>query len=109
MRFTLVVLGLLLATLVPGVALAQEQDRSFPDTGYTVTSDAIWTYFNDHGGQATFGLPISRSVTLFGSEVQLFENAAMQVQPDGSVRPLQVTSAGLLPYVRASSSMITTT
>jgi len=100
MRFTLVVLGLVLVMLVPGVALAQEQDRSFPDTGYTITSDAIWTYFNDHGGQATFGLPISRSATLFGTEVQLFENAALQVEPDGFVQPLQVTGAGLLPYAR---------
>jgi len=100
MRYTLVVLGLVLAMLVPGVALAQEQDRSFPDTGYSITSDAIWTYFNDHGGQATFGSPISRSVTLFGTDVQLFENAALAEQADGSVQPLQVTGAGLLPYAQ---------
>jgi len=100
MRFIFVALGLLAATLLPGIAMAQEQDRSFPETGYTITDDAIWGFWNDHGGLATFGAPISRETTLFGTEIQLFENAALQVQPDGSVQPMQLTSAGLLPYAR---------
>jgi hypothetical protein len=99
MRFLFAALGVLLATLAPAsLAFAQEQDRSFPETGYTVTDDAIWTYFTDHGGVATFGAPISRETTLSGSQVQLFEYAALIVQPDGSVQPMQL--ADTLPYQR---------
>jgi len=101
MRFLFAALSVLLATLAPAsfaFAQAQEQDRSFPETGYTVADDAIWTYFTDHGGVATFGAPISRETSLFGSEVQLFEYAALIVQPDGSVQPMQL--ADTLPYQR---------
>jgi hypothetical protein len=93
-------LGLLvLAALLPGVSLAQEQDqRSFPDTGYTITDDAIWAYFTQSGGADTFGPPISRELTLLDSQAQVFQNAVLQVQPDGSVQALQLTGQGLLPY-----------
>jgi hypothetical protein len=33
-----------------------------------------------------------------GTPVQLFQNAALQVQSDGSVQPMQLTDPGLLPY-----------
>lgn len=104
MRFTLVAVGLLVGLLMPGSALAQEQPaanpRAFPDTGYTIADDAIWTYFNDHGGSAVFGLPISRELTLLDAQVQLFENAALAVQPDGTVAAVPLASTGLLPYQR---------
>jgi hypothetical protein len=89
-------LALLLATA--GTALAQEDPRTFPDTGYTIADDAIWTFFSQYGGTSTFGEPISREFVLMGTPVQLFQNAALQVQPDGSVQPMQLTDAGLLPY-----------
>jgi hypothetical protein len=91
--------GLVLAALLPRVALAQEQDpRSFADTGYTITDDAIWTYFTQSGGADTFGPPISRELTLLDSQIQVFQNAVLQVQPDGSVQPLQLTGQGLVPF-----------
>lgn len=91
--------GLLLATAVaPGLAFAQDDPRVFPDTGYTVADDAIWTFFSQHGGTATFGEPISREFTLLGAPVQLFQDAALQVQTDGSVQVMQLTAPGLLPY-----------
>jgi hypothetical protein len=89
-------LALLLATT--GTALAQSDPRSFPDTGYTITDDAIWSFFSQYGGASTFGEPISREFLLLGSPVQLFQNAALQVQSDGSVQPMQLTDPGLLPY-----------
>src|SRR5690242_19602587 len=68
------------------------------DAGFLVTDEAIWTYFDQHGAADTFGLPISREFLLRGAPVQLFERAALQVQPDGSVQPLSLASEGLLPY-----------
>jgi hypothetical protein len=89
---------LLVASLTPGLALAQADPRVSSDTGYTIADDAIWAFFGQHGGSTTFGEPISREFTLMGSSVQLFQDAALQVQPDGSVQAMQLTDPGLLPY-----------
>src|SRR5437899_2653716 len=97
MKFVLS-LALLLATT--GTAFAQEDPRAFPDTGYRITNDAIWSFFTQYGGTSTFGEPISREFLLMGTQVQLFQNAALEVQSDGSiqVQPMQLTDPGLLPY-----------
>jgi hypothetical protein len=89
---------LLVATLTPGFAFAQADPRVYADTGYTIADDAIWGFFSQHGGSATFGEPISREFTLMGAPVQLFQDAALAVQPDGSVQVMQLTDPGLLPY-----------
>src|SRR5262245_17710124 len=95
---TILVLALLLgAVLLPGHALAQDA-RNFPDTGYTIEDDAIWAFFQAHGGADTFGAPISREMAMQGLQLQIFQNAALQIQTDGSVQPAQLTSAGWLPY-----------
>src|SRR6266581_831196 len=84
--------SLSLAAVSPGLALAQDDPgRSFGDTGYSVTDDSIWSFFSQFGGASTFGAPISREFTLFGKSTQLFQNAALQVQPDGSVQAMQLT------------------
>jgi hypothetical protein len=80
-----------------GTAMAQEDPRTFADTGYTVSDDAIWTFFDQYGGAATFGQPISREFLLFGKPTQIFQNAALQVQADGSeVQAMQLTDPTLL-------------
>src|SRR5947207_2122752 len=59
---------LVLAVLSPALTLAQQQDpRVFPETGYTIADDAVWSYFTSHGGTQTFGAPISRELTLLDS------------------------------------------
>jgi hypothetical protein len=95
MKFFLT-LALLLSTT--GTALAQADPRVFPDTGFSIADDAIWTFFSEHGGTSTFGEPISREFTLLGQPVQIFQSAALQVQPDGSVQALQLTDLGLVSY-----------
>jgi hypothetical protein len=89
---------LLATTLMSGTALAQTDPRAFPNTGYTIADDAIWSFFDQYGGAVTFGAPISREFLLMGAPVQLFQNAALQVQPDGSVRMMPMTDSPLLPY-----------
>jgi hypothetical protein len=90
---------LLAASLTPGLALAQTDPR-VSDTGYTIADDAIWSFYSQYGGSATFGEPISREFTLMGSPVQVFQDAALQVQPDGAVQVMQLTDPGLLPYTQ---------
>jgi hypothetical protein len=91
---------LVLGGLSPGLAAAQDDPRTFADSGYTISDDAIWSFFDAHGGTATFGEPISREFNFQGTATQLFANAALQVEPDGSVQVLQITDPGLLPYTQ---------
>ncbi len=93
--------ALVLAIVAPGVASAQELPRTSDATGYAVDDDAVWSFYSSHGGSATFGEPISNEFLLFGKPTQLFADAALQVQPDGAVVPLQLTDASLL-----SSTMV---
>jgi hypothetical protein len=99
-------LGLFFLTLGP--AMAQEDPRSFADTGYTVSDDVIWTFFTQYGGATTFGEPISREFMLFGHPVQLFQNAALVVQSDGSVQPMQLTDPGLVPTTQLDGLTVPT-
>src|SRR5690348_16490483 len=92
----LAVLGL--AVLAPGTSWAQDDGRMFPETGYAVNDDAIWGFFQAHGGTTTFGEPISREMSLQGLQVQIFQNAALAVSEDGSVQAVQLTTDGWLPY-----------
>src|SRR4051812_23648472 len=96
---TISAFGLVLALLLPASAFAQTADdaRTF-DNGFTVQDDAVWGFYSQHGGQAAFGAPISREFTLGDTSTQLFEQAALQVQADGSVTVMPL--ATLLPYTR---------
>ena len=90
--------ALVVALLAPaGLAMAQDDDsrRAF-DTGYSISDDAVWSFYSAHGGSATFGEPISREFTLFGKPTQLFQDAALQVLDDGSVAAMQLTDPSLL-------------
>src|SRR6266545_5175713 len=96
-----VALGIWIGALNPAVALAQSNPaRAFPETGYTIADDAIWAHFEQFGGAATFGAPVSREFHLLGAPVQLFENAALAVQPDGSVALLPLAERPLLGVSR---------
>ncbi len=60
--------------LAPPLVLAQDDNRSFPDTGFTISDDAVWNFFNQYGGVHTFGEPVSREFTLLGHK-QLRHNS----------------------------------
>jgi hypothetical protein len=88
---------LLVALALPGAALAQTDERTVTESGYSVADDAVWNFFSQYGGAGTFGEPISREFMLFGKPTQVFQNAALQVQTDGSVQAMQLTDPALLP------------
>ncbi|MCL6648295.1 MAG: hypothetical protein K6U89_08185 [Chloroflexi bacterium] len=72
--------------------------RFFPETGFRVTSDRFWEYYQRRGGSRTFGLPVSREFTLLGTRVQVFQRQVLQLRPDGSVGLLNLLDPGLMPY-----------
>jgi hypothetical protein len=84
--------------------------RFFPAMGFTVTDDDVWNYFVRRGGQRTFGLPLSRTFTLEGTRVQLFERGLLQVveAPDGrrSVTAVNLLEAPFLPFERLGDELL---
>ncbi|MBI4491291.1 MAG: hypothetical protein HY690_00660 [Chloroflexi bacterium] len=96
-------LALAVSVLPPaGVALADE--RLFPQTGFRVDDDHVWSYMQSRGGIANFGYPVSRVFTLNGLKTQLFQRQALQVFPDGSVQPMNLLDPGLMPYTQINGS-----
>lgn len=92
--------GVVLTILTPGALAQEDPPRAFTETGFSITDDAVRTFFNQHGGAGTFGVPISREFVLMGAPVQLFRNAALQVQSDGSAQVMQSTGPDLVPYLQ---------
>ena len=72
--------------------------RFFPETGFSVADDNIWTYYHRRGGQRTFGAPISRLMLLNGAWVQQFERGMLQVFEDGRVVSVNLLEDPYLTY-----------
>lgn len=90
--------------LLPTTVSSQSNPRFFADTGFSVTNDAFWNYFQRRGGVRTFGYPTSREFTLEGFRVQFFQRQVMQQGSDGQVRLLNLLDSGVLPYTRMNGS-----
>ncbi|MCS6801361.1 MAG: putative glycoside hydrolase [Chloroflexota bacterium] len=93
-------------TLPTGTPAAAADPRYFPATGFRISSDAFWNYFQRRGGLRTFGYPVSREFTLLGSTVQIFQRQVMQRRPDGSVGLLNLLDPGLMPYTRINNASL---
>ncbi|MBI4319867.1 MAG: hypothetical protein HY675_15365 [Chloroflexi bacterium] len=76
---------------------AEEDPRYFRETGFRISDDRFWDYFNKRGGTRTFGLPVSRKFNLLGFEVQFFQRRIMQLQGNNVVL-LNLLDEGLMPY-----------
>src|SRR5687768_6746934 len=85
-------------------AVAQQDARLFPETGYRVADDAFWNYFRRRGGVRTFGYPVSNPFTLMGFRIQIFQREIIQLQADGTVSLMNVLDDGLLPYTAINGS-----
>jgi len=79
--------------------------RYFTQTGYRVSEDAFWNYFQFRGGARSFGYPVSNAFYLMGTKVQVFQRQIMQLRPDGGVQTMNILDDGLLPYTRMNGSI----
>jgi polysaccharide biosynthesis protein PslG len=95
---------LVLAVSAADDTAAQDDPRLFSQTGFRIDDDAFWNFFQQRGGVRTFGLPVSRSFTLDGFTVQMFQRLVMQRQPDGSVSTLNLLDPDVLPVIRVNGS-----
>lgn len=74
-------LGLVLIVL-PATVLAQnDQVRYFEETGHNVSGEFL-RYYDQYGGQALFGYPITRRFTADGRDVQYFQRVRFELYPD---------------------------
>ena len=78
--------------------------RYFPETGYRISTNAFWNYFQARGGINTFGYPVSRTFRFLGFPTQIFQRQVLQLQPDGSVHLLNLLGNHLLPYTQFNGS-----
>lgn len=106
-RAGVALIAVLVAALNVLPAAAQEEPTSprfFRETGYAVSNDAFWNYFERRGGLRTFGYPTSRELTLDGFRVQFFQRQVMQLRGDGSVALLNLLDTEVLPYTKVNGS-----
>jgi hypothetical protein len=99
-----VLLGTSLFVADPRAGAQAGDPRFFTQTGYRVDLDAFWSFFQARGGVRTFGYPVSRAFKLDGFPVQIFQRIVVQLQPDGTVAPLNLLDTGLLAYTRVNGS-----
>jgi hypothetical protein len=107
-RFAAILLllaGLGVAGPAHGQTTGQPGDpRFFTQTGYRIDNDAFWSFFQQRGNVRTFGYPVSRTFTLDGFQVQIFQREVMQLQPDGGVQTLNLLDPGLMPFTQINGS-----
>lgn len=102
-------LMLLAAPGLAGQAHAQTTGQSndprfFAQSGYRIDTEAFWNFFQERGNVRTFGYPVSRTFTLDGFQVQIFQRNVMQLQHDGGVQTLNLLDPGLMPYTQINGS-----
>ncbi|MBI4320115.1 MAG: hypothetical protein HY675_16615 [Chloroflexi bacterium] len=83
---------------VPPPPVEPQDERYFSPTGYRISDDKIWDYYNKRGRGRTFGLPISRKFRLLGKDVQFFQRRVIQIDSAGNVGQLNLLDPDVMPY-----------
>jgi hypothetical protein len=92
------------AAIAPPERTTQAQAGCFSETGFCITNPAFQQYFNERGQVRIFGYPVSRSFTLEGFEVQIFQRVVLQLQ-GGQVQRLNLLDPNVMPMTRANASV----
>src|SRR5918997_5563025 len=85
----------LTAAVVPPERATEAQANCFNETGFCITNSAFNDYFNNRGQVRIFGYPVSRSFTLEGFEVQIFQRVVLQMN-QGNVARLNVLDPNVM-------------
>lgn len=78
--------------------------RLYTQTGFRIDHEALWSYYRHRGGVRTFGYPVSRTFTLLGTNVQIYQRGVLQVQPNGGVTIMNLLDSGMMPYTQINFS-----
>jgi hypothetical protein len=104
----LLFLSFALLLLLAGRAPVQAQGsdwsaRYFIQTRYAVDDDSIWEYFRARGGVNTFGYPVSRTFTLRGYQMQVFQRHVL-LTFGPYARPVNLLDPDYVPLTRLNGS-----
>jgi beta propeller repeat protein len=83
---------------------APRDERYFSNTGFRISNDKFWEYYNLRGRQNSFGYPVSREFTFMGFTVQFFQGHILQLRPDGSVGSMNLLQEDIMPATRVNGS-----
>ncbi len=92
--------------VAPPPVYAQQDPRFFAETGFRISDDRFWEYYQRRGGLRSFGYPVSRKFLLLGTEVQLFQRRMMQIRPDGGVGLVNMLDTDILPYTTINGAIL---
>src|SRR5207253_3611149 len=88
----------------PPTVQTQSDPRAFAQTGFSITRDSFWDYFNHRGGVTTFGYPVSRDFQFEGCTSQFFQRLILQQCGTQGVGTANLLDEGLLPYTKMNGS-----
>jgi hypothetical protein len=91
----------------PPPAVAHDE-RYFAETGYRIDDDGILAYFNARGRVAVFGFPVSRTFTLLGCRVQIFQRQVAQNCAGRDVGLMNFLDPEVFPYDHVNGSQLPT-
>jgi hypothetical protein len=102
----LAIVALSASAFAPPVVYARQPGPRAFETGYQIDNDGFWEYFQQRGGAATFGLPVSQAFPFLGCTAQFFQRLVMQRCGQGGVGTLNLLDDGLLPYTNFNGSAV---
>lgn len=80
----LVCAAMAIGALPPNLARAQgEETRYFPETGHNVSGEFL-RFYDENGGRAILGYPLTREFDEKGLRVQVFQRARLELVPESS-------------------------
>jgi hypothetical protein len=79
-------------------------DHYFPPTSYRIDDDQVWAFFQGNGGLATFGYPISRTMSFLGCPVQMFQRQIIQVCAGQGAGIINMLDPEIFPYTQVNGS-----
>jgi hypothetical protein len=91
-------------TAQPAPAVTHDQ-RYFEETRFRVDNDSVWDYFQERGRLETFGFPVSRTFSLLGCPVQVFQRQVVQICPGRLPSLINLMDPDIFPYTRVNGSI----
>jgi hypothetical protein len=94
------------ATATPQPAPSVPHDaRYFSQTGFRIDNDQVFSFFQAYGGIATFGYPVSRTITFLGCPVQFFQRQIIQVCATQGPALINLLDPEIFPYTHVNGSV----
>lgn len=89
---------------IPRAPDVAHDERYFSETRFRIDDDQIWAYFDKRGRVPVFGFPVSRTFTLLGCRVQVFQRQIAQSCAGRGVALMNLLDPDMFPYDHVNGS-----